>query len=338
MTAGPEATLFLMAFRQEHTVAEAVAALLGQRTERPLEIILSDDASDDGTFETMRRIAQAYRGPHQVRLNRNPRNLGVTGHVDRIMELARGRLIILAAGDDISEPDRAQTLIDAWHASQGTAMLLHSSAAVVDAEGRRLGVRRPEPLLISEPTPRNIVCERLRVLGATAAWDRAIYERFGPLGPGLGVEDTILPFRAALLGRIVHVDRELVRWRAGGLSWKRGAPDPRELLYGTPLRLDRWRAQNCRHILERFADLDYPGKDEVEAACRAEILRCSLRVDLAEAGALGRAAMAPRAALTAMRLRSSRPLRDWARYAFEPAYKAYYRRRYGAPAGAESRA
>lgn len=332
------ATFALIAFRQERTVGRAVAAALAQKTEEPLEILLSDDASPDGTFEVMRRMAEEYRGPHRVKLNRNPKNLGVTGHVDRVMELTEGRLVIIAAGDDESVPHRAQTLIDAWRASGGKAMLLHSLAAIVGPDGRPFATRRPDPLLVSDPTPRNIIVEHLRLHGATAAWDRAVYERFGPLGPGLAVEDTILPFRAALLGQVVHIGEELVRCSAGGMSWKGQDKDPRELLYGTPLRLDRWRAQNCRHILERFADLDYPGKDEVEAACRAEILRCSLRVDLAEAGALGRAAMAPRAALTAMRLRSSRPLRDWARYAFEPAYKAYYRRRYGAPAGAESRA
>ena len=322
MSAAPEAPLVsfvVLAYGQEDAVRAAVAAAFAQ-TYSPLEILLSDDHSPDGTFAAMAEMAAAYDGPHRVVLNRNPRNLGIAGHVDRIMELVSGELVVIAAGDDVSEPERAAVLAEAWLASGRRAKMLHSAAAVVDEAGRRIGTRTAEPLLVEAPTPANLIGRRLRVFGAAAAWDREIFDRFGPLGPDLEVEDTVLPFRAAVLGDIVYVDRELIRWRAGGISWRETAPATRALLYGVERRMDRWRAQACRHILERFADADYPGKAEVEAVCRREAARCGFLADLAAASHAKRLLMAPRAAATAARLRSARPLTEWLRYLLDEPY------------------
>ena len=56
----------------------------------------------------MQEMAAAYRGPHRVILNRNPRNLGITAHVDRIMELTSGGFVVQNAGDDVSVPERTE--------------------------------------------------------------------------------------------------------------------------------------------------------------------------------------------------------------------------------------
>ncbi|MEO8808402.1 MAG: glycosyltransferase, partial [Burkholderiaceae bacterium] len=76
----PLASLLLIAYQQEKTVAQAVAGALSQ-TYTPLEIILSDDASNDGTFAAMQAAVAGYTGPHHILLNRNPRNLGIGAHL-----------------------------------------------------------------------------------------------------------------------------------------------------------------------------------------------------------------------------------------------------------------
>src|SRR2546430_17373747 len=94
----PILTFVVAAFEQEDYVAEAVEAAFRQ-TYSPLEIILSDDCSSDQTFEVMQRLAREYKGPHKVVLNRNERNLGLVGHVNRAVELAAGEIIVGSAGD-----------------------------------------------------------------------------------------------------------------------------------------------------------------------------------------------------------------------------------------------
>src|SRR5436305_10570563 len=102
----PLLTFVVASFNQEKYIEQAVRGALAQ-TYSPLEIIISDDCSRDRAFVIASEIISSYRGPHKVRLNRNPINLGIGGHVNRIMELCRGQLIIASAGDDVSLPNRA---------------------------------------------------------------------------------------------------------------------------------------------------------------------------------------------------------------------------------------
>ncbi|MCA9494687.1 MAG: glycosyltransferase family 2 protein, partial [Myxococcales bacterium] len=116
----PLITFFVVAFNQEAFVREAIAGAFAQTWE-PLQIVLSDDASKDGTFAIMEEMAAAYDGPHRVVLNRNPTNLGIGEHVNACMALAEGELIVGSAGDDVSLPHRVQRLYEAWLASGKTA-------------------------------------------------------------------------------------------------------------------------------------------------------------------------------------------------------------------------
>src|SRR5260370_29744892 len=118
-------TLFLYAFNQEAYIEEACRAALAQ-TYSPLEIMFSDDCSSDKTFTIMSEIASHYSGPHTVLLNRNETNLGLIGHVNKSFELSSGELIVAAAGDDISLPDRVSEIVDAYERSGRSALLFHS--------------------------------------------------------------------------------------------------------------------------------------------------------------------------------------------------------------------
>ena len=59
----------------------------------------------------MCQLADAYKGPHKVVLNKNKSNLGLAGNLNCCLELARGDLIVIAAGDDVSCPDRTAKLV-----------------------------------------------------------------------------------------------------------------------------------------------------------------------------------------------------------------------------------
>src|SRR3954469_13971939 len=109
----PLLTFTIAAFNQEAFIREAVEGAFCQ-TYSPLEIVLSDDCSRDRTFEIMQEMAAGYRGLHRLILNRNPSQLSIGGHVNRVVELSKGELIIGAAGDDVSLPDRTQTAFETW--------------------------------------------------------------------------------------------------------------------------------------------------------------------------------------------------------------------------------
>src|SRR5260370_11691464 len=106
-------TFVVAALNAERFIREAVGAAFAQ-TYSPLEIILSDDCSEDRTFEIMCEMAKVYRGPHRIVLNRNPIRRSIGGHINRIMEVSQGELILAAAGADISLPPRDKSTYEAW--------------------------------------------------------------------------------------------------------------------------------------------------------------------------------------------------------------------------------
>lgn len=128
----PLVTFALFAYNQEKYIWEAIEGAFSQ-TYEPLEIILSDDCSSDETFDIMEKMAAAYHGPHEVRVRRNDVNSGTVDHVISVAREARGELLVVAAGDDISMPFRCEKLLEAWIASK--AMALYSNATTIDNSG-----------------------------------------------------------------------------------------------------------------------------------------------------------------------------------------------------------
>ncbi len=211
MNEQPLLTFAIITYNQARFIREAVRGALAQ-TYSPLEIVISDDHSADETFKCAQTEIQSYAGPHQVRLNCNPLNLGFSAHLNRIMELAQGELIVIAAGDDVSLPDRTQQIYEAFMASGRRAMALYSNALVIDEtghpEGRHINAPTSEMLTASW-----IACHRAGTLGCSQAWHRRVFEQFGPLGKEVIFEDHVIPLRAALLGEVKYIDEALVLYR-----------------------------------------------------------------------------------------------------------------------------
>src|SRR5262245_4305370 len=131
----PLVTFYVMAFNQERFVREAVEGALRQ-TYSPLEIVLSDDCSTDNTFTIIQEAVEDYSGPHRIVLNRNDRNLGISEHLNRIMELSAGELIVSSDGDDVSMPERTARCVEVW-LDQGKPAALVTAVSCIDATGKR---------------------------------------------------------------------------------------------------------------------------------------------------------------------------------------------------------
>lgn len=208
----PLISFVLFAYNQQQYVRDAILGAFSQ-TYIPLEIILSDDCSADNTFDIMQEMAGNYKGPHTVILNRNPTNLGIGAHINCAMNLVRGELIVGAAGDDVSFPERTEVTYIAWLNSEGNAMTIYTDAQLIDENGKNMGervwahdARYSDPLYMVRNDIRGIP-------GCTHAWHRSTFDNFGPLLQGLFFEDNVIPFRSALLGTIVKADAKTVLYR-----------------------------------------------------------------------------------------------------------------------------
>jgi glycosyltransferase involved in cell wall biosynthesis len=217
--ARPLVTMMLIGHRQSATIAAAIAGALAQ-TYSPLEIVISDDASPDTTFAAMQAAVADYRGPHRLVLNRNPHNLGIGAHLNRVVELSRGELLFIAAGDDISLPQRCERVVEAWLAAGRQPDLISSALIDLDEDGRTHEVIVPTDLS-SYRSAADWIARPPHVIGAAQAWTRRVFERFGPLPAGTVAEDLLMVFRAIVAGGALTLAEPLVQYRRGGISRRR---------------------------------------------------------------------------------------------------------------------
>lgn len=212
----PRVTLALFAYNQENYVRAAVEGALEQGYE-PLEIILSDDGSRDATFAIMQETARAYEGQHHVRLNRNDTNLGLAAHVNRVLAMAQGEIIVIAAGDDISLPDRVAGTVAAF-ARHPDAMAVSFVDVTMDADGNPLSTPDPtgqetwieiDTFLAAGPRAQS----KLQLSGASRAFRRKVYDTFGDLMPDCPAEDSPFLRRALYLGPCIRCGWPGIRYR-----------------------------------------------------------------------------------------------------------------------------
>jgi glycosyltransferase involved in cell wall biosynthesis len=215
-TVRPLVSFALCTFNQEEYARLAVEAALAQ-TYEPLEIILSDDCSSDSSFSMMQALADDYRGPHRIVLNRNAENLGLIRHINKMLEMARGELLVFAAGDDVSTARRTEVLVEAWLAA-GRPLVMHSKRSFFGA-ARPAGSRtsnNARPPRGAGPAER--VANFVRhgeggISGSTVAVSADMLRLFGGLSPDCFAEDKIFALRALLLGGPHMVEQELVAYR-----------------------------------------------------------------------------------------------------------------------------
>ena len=292
MPDNPLVSLIVVVYNQERFVAEAVRGALDQ-TYSPLEIIFSDDSSPDGSFEVIQREVAAYRGPHSIRLNRNSPNLGFAGHLNFLQTLARGELVVVAAGDDVSEPNRVARLVDAWLQAGKVMASISSSVTAIDELSRPTGLER-DPAAVAALDSVAIVKGSAGVRGSSQAWSRAIFTLFGPMQRGSFQEDIAIPFRASLGGRILYVDEPLVRYRRHSASMWSGIVHEQSAEQARK-RFLRW-ARNVVFLNRGF-------RRDVETALRANL------IDVARAQVLRRALAARRVEVhTELVVQGRRPL------------------------------
>ena len=315
----PLVSMLVLGFNQEHLIAKAVEGAFSQ-TWTPLEIVLSDDCSGDRTFDIMREMAAGYSGPHRIVLNRNDRNMGIAGNVNRMMEISAGAFVLKADGDDISLPTRAERLVGAWLSSGGKDKLVFSEVMRIDDEGAvrsRTGIDR-DYAAVDNPSALEIVRRPMFALGAASGWSRELFDRFGPIDGGAIVEDTVLPFRAAAIGRIGFVDEPLVLWRMGGST------DPdysagfgREAMYGHGLHINRLDLASMRAIALDLEKVDFPDRNAVRVLCASQIAFREHRRRIAEASVAVRALSLPKSIALSLRHRSTGFTTTNLRYLFD---------------------
>ena len=200
----PMVTICMGTYNQEEYVRDSVRGLLSQ-TYTPLEIVISDDCSKDHTWEIILEEVENYRksgGEHKIVLNRNAHNLGIARHYSKIQRLGSGVISIANGGDDISFPNRVETIVEEWLKSGERATVIVNGAIKVDINGNVVG-KMPNRIL------------KAGIFGAGATYSSFLAEKFGPIVEPMAYEDQISYRRARIFGDLLVITKPLMFYRVG---------------------------------------------------------------------------------------------------------------------------
>jgi glycosyltransferase involved in cell wall biosynthesis len=128
MSGTPRLTVGLPVYNGDTFLAQSIEALLSQTFE-DFELIISDNASTDGTAEVCELYA---RQDSRVRYVRQPHNIGGVGNHNFVAEQASGELFKWASHDDLYARELLERCVDALDAVPD-AVLAHSWTAMIDS-------------------------------------------------------------------------------------------------------------------------------------------------------------------------------------------------------------
>jgi hypothetical protein len=127
----PVVSVGLPVHNGERYLERAAQSILNQDFER-LELIIVDNASDDGTSSIAKQLAAS---DCRVRYYRNPKNIGAARNFCRAFELAQGRYFKWAAYDDWLEPAFLSACVEVLDREPETE-LVFPSTNLYDEGGR----------------------------------------------------------------------------------------------------------------------------------------------------------------------------------------------------------
>lgn len=141
----PLVSVVVPTFQHVDYIAACLDSILAQRTSFPVEVLVGEDASTDGT----REICQAYAAAHPDRirlfLNDPKDKILLNGqpsgraNVLNLYRHCRGRYIAVCEGDDmLTDPDKLAMQVALLEAEPALAGTFHATA-IIDVEGRPTG-------------------------------------------------------------------------------------------------------------------------------------------------------------------------------------------------------
>ncbi len=126
----PRVSIGLPVYNGVEYLRAAIDSLLVQ-TFSDFELVISDNASTDGTEAVCREIAARDR---RVRYSRLPENIGGVGNHNHVASLATGTYFMWAASDDVWQPDYVRRCVELLDRDPGVVVVFALNA-LMDEQG-----------------------------------------------------------------------------------------------------------------------------------------------------------------------------------------------------------
>lgn len=200
----PLVSIALATYNGERFVEEQIQSLLAQDYPN-LEIVISDDCSQDSTWQILKRYAQLDT---RIRLLPRDKNVGYVKNFLRVFEECKGELISSCDQDDIWYSNKTSRLVE----EIGDATLIYCNNRFIDEDNRSLGITFADKVkMISGSDSRQLMlCNT--ICGHTMLFKKELLSVTDQLDIAPYI-DWLIAFLAAEHGSIFYLDEVLVDWR-----------------------------------------------------------------------------------------------------------------------------
>jgi glycosyltransferase involved in cell wall biosynthesis len=98
-------SICLASYNQEKYIDECLNSIL-QQSYSNIEILISDDCSNDNTFEKIRKIFFKNKSRFKIKIFRQNKNIGISKNFNFLYKRASGDYLVFFGGDDIMENEK----------------------------------------------------------------------------------------------------------------------------------------------------------------------------------------------------------------------------------------
>ncbi len=132
----PLVSIKMITYNHEPYIAQAIEGVLLQQTDFPIELVIGEDCSTDGTCEIVFNYQKKY--PDIIRVITSEQNVGMHKNGYRTVKACRGKYVAYCEGDDYwHDPRKLQKQVDYLEQNPDVG-LVHSDVVLNDIETKRV--------------------------------------------------------------------------------------------------------------------------------------------------------------------------------------------------------
>lgn len=126
----PKVSVIMITYNHEMFIAEAIEGVLMQEVDFPIELIIADDCSLDGTEAIVQKFIKEHPKGHWIKYTKHKTNKGMMPNFIWALEKAQGNYIALCEGDDYwTDPNKIEKQVKFLELNKKYVLISHNVKA-----------------------------------------------------------------------------------------------------------------------------------------------------------------------------------------------------------------